>query len=111
MNSAPNQAAGFADYVEVNRTDRLWRNVDLMRRLTVKNPKGETHLKLKGPSERCVALTGRVGREVGCKIYGLRPEPCRLVEPGDDECKERRQDRGIGRLVRLGRARPLRHSA
>lgn len=29
------------------------------------------------PPQRCIALSGEVGKEVGCTIYPLRPTPCR----------------------------------
>lgn len=30
---------------------------------------------------RCVALSGELGKAVGCSIYAQRPSPCRTFEP------------------------------
>jgi Fe-S-cluster containining protein len=35
---------------------------------------------------RCSALTGEVGKSTSCSIYGLRPDVCRICQPGDDAC-------------------------
>ena len=57
------------------------------------NPAGETHLKLVGREQRCVALAGRVGEKVGCTVYALRPMPCRDLAAGSVECLERRREK------------------
>lgn len=36
---------------------------------------------------RCIALEGRLGKLVGCKIYGLRPDVCRTFKPDSEGCK------------------------
>lgn len=36
--------------------------------------------------DRCSALSGEIGVETACTIYGLRPDVCRLCQPGDDAC-------------------------
>lgn len=45
---------------------------------------------LKTKDGRCVALTGEVGKCVGCSIYENRPSACRKFEVGSELCKEAR---------------------
>lgn len=35
---------------------------------------------------RCTALTGELGKHVGCAVYDVRPQVCRDCMPGDPEC-------------------------
>lgn len=95
-NSAPNRQEKYVDYVEVVARDKLARRPDLLRKLTVVNAQGETHLKLVGREQRCAALEGELGKAVSCSIYEVRPRPCRVVEAGSKECRERRKERRIG---------------
>jgi len=95
-NTDENRAEKFVDYVEVAPRSALARHASLLRRLTVLNEKGERHMKLRGAEQRCVALEGRVGHQVSCAIYDLRPSPCRRVQPGSRECRRARRGRGIG---------------
>lgn len=44
---------------------------------------------------RCAALTGEVGKHVGCAVYAARPHVCRACMPGDDECIIARSARGF----------------
>lgn len=37
---------------------------------------------------RCVALEGRPGVEVSCKIYENRPAVCRVMQKGTQACQE-----------------------
>ena len=39
---------------------------------------------------RCVALEGKPGVEVSCKIYENRPVVCRVMEKGTQACREMR---------------------
>jgi len=94
-NSAENKAERFIDYVEVKPRDALSRRAQLVRHLCVVNASGETHLKLIGREQRCIALGGDVGVRVSCQIYPVRPQPCRTVEPGSDECHARRRDQAL----------------
>ena len=94
-NSAPNRREKYVDYVQIFGTDKLARRPDLLRSLTVLNKKGETHLKLVGREQRCAALEGRLGEQVACTIYEVRPRPCRIVEAGSRECLARRRERRI----------------
>ena len=46
---------------------------------------------MKTENNRCIALDGKVGESVCCKIYNNRPNSCRKFEPGSDLCKEARK--------------------
>jgi uncharacterized protein len=94
-NTDENRAEKFADYVEVTRRSDLARHPSLLRRLTVLNARGERHMKLRGVEQRCVALAGRLGLQVSCTIYEMRPAACRRVQPGSRECRRDRRERGI----------------
>jgi len=95
LNSAANKAEKFIDYVEVMPRDALSKRPQLVKHLCVVNPIGETHLKLVGKEQRCIALGGDVGVHVNCNIYEVRPRPCRAVTPGSEECLERRKDQKL----------------
>lgn len=50
---------------------------------------------------RCIALDGEIGVEVRCRIYEVRPSPCREFAPyadlgiGDDACDRARLRHGL----------------
>ncbi len=97
-NTARNRADGTREYVEVDTTDRLYREQrDVLKTLGVRNAAGQWHLRLVGDDERCVALAGDVGVDVRCTIYALRPHGCRVVQAGDDECLRARRHHGLPR--------------
>lgn len=89
-------AESFRDYVEVTKSDPLFKRKDLIKKLAVRNEHGEFHLRLVGEEQRCIALLGRLGARVECDIYSLRPAGCRRVEAGGHACLEARRERGIG---------------
>lgn len=93
-NPATNTAEGFVDYVEVGAGEPLLRRADLLKKYVVANARGERHLRLDA-SGRCLALLGRLGKDVRCAIYAQRPRGCRRVQPGDEECLRVRADRGL----------------
>ena len=86
----------MVDWVEVRDDEPLLDDAKLTARLVVANGEGVRHLRL-DPAQRCLALRGRLGRHVTCTIYGLRPRGCRLIEPGDERCRQYRRERGIER--------------
>jgi Fe-S-cluster containining protein len=94
-NTDENRAEGYIDYVQVTARSVLSRKPALLRSLTVLNDEGERHMKLRGPEQRCIALRGRVGAQVSCSIYALRPPSCRQVRPGSRECRRDRRERGV----------------
>ena len=54
---------------------------------------------------RCVALGGRIGEEVGCKVYENRPSPCRAFQASFEDgiknprCDEARAAHGLRPLT------------
>jgi Fe-S-cluster containining protein len=95
-NPNENRRTGYVDYVQV--TDRdvpLRRNLEALRTWAVRNEDGEWHLRLKDEEQRCAALQGELGVQVGCTIYALRPRACRHVQAGDPYCLRARRERGI----------------
>jgi Fe-S-cluster containining protein len=94
-NTAENMAAGRREYVEVAKTDALFRERrDVLRQVATRNEDGVYHLRLVGDDQRCVALTGS-GSNVACAIYSLRPRGCRRVTAGDGECLRARARVGL----------------
>jgi Fe-S-cluster containining protein len=47
------------------------------------------------PRPHCHALEGKVGEWVSCRLYELRPSPCREVQPGDEKCRVARVRHGL----------------
>jgi Fe-S-cluster containining protein len=93
-NTDENRAEGFRDYVQVFPRDALARRGDLLGVYAVRNKRGEIHLRL-DTEDRCVALEGVLGDRVRCSLYALRPEVCKRVEAGSEECLRARRERGI----------------
>ena len=93
-NPDENRREGVVEWVEVRDREPLLDDARLTRRLVVENAAGERHLRLDADG-RCLALRGRMGRHTTCMIYGLRPEGCRRIEPGDARCRQYRRERGI----------------
>ena len=52
------------------------------------------HMRL-DPEGRCLALRGRIGKQVRCTIYADRPQACRRVEAGSELCRDYREARGL----------------
>lgn len=89
-----NRAEGYPWYVEVLRDSPLVLRPDLRKRYIVFDPAGTPHMRLDAAG-RCVALQGKLGREVRCTVYAHRPFGCRQVQAGDPECLQARRERGI----------------
>ncbi|MBN8969292.1 MAG: YkgJ family cysteine cluster protein [Rhizobiales bacterium] len=49
--------------------------------------------------ERCTALTGKIGVSTACGIYEVRPEVCRICQPGDAECTIARRGFGLAAIA------------
>jgi hypothetical protein len=47
---------------------------------------------------RCSALEGEIGVATGCAVYAVRPEVCRVCEPGDEACTLARRRYGLPTL-------------
>jgi hypothetical protein len=95
-NPDENRAEGFPWYVEVERDAPLLKKTDLAKKYVVRDEQGVAHLRL-DPSQRCSALRGKLGQEVHCAIYALRPRGCRLVDAGGARCLQYRRERGVDR--------------
>jgi Fe-S-cluster containining protein len=94
FNPPENVREGYVDYVEVLASDLLARRPELLRRHAVEKG-GRVHLRLLA-DQRCSALSGALGRRVRCKIYNVRPAPCRRVQAGSDLCLRYRRGLGLG---------------
>lgn len=94
MNLPSNRAESFTSWVEVEDGDRILEDAELARRLVVLDAGGVPHLRLVD-SGRCAALRGVPGRRVSCRIYHVRPSPCRRVQPGDPLCERYRTEHGL----------------
>ena len=50
---------------------------------------------------RCSALSGQIGIATSCGIYMVRPDVCRVCQPGDAECNIARRGAGLSELAAL----------
>lgn len=86
------------DYVPVTRLDHRRLPTKYTRRLATlekTDEDGADHgltLKRFGDREACVALKGKLGKEVSCEMYAHRPEFCRRFERGSKACHDRRRE-------------------
>jgi Fe-S-cluster containining protein len=93
-NPDENREIDYVDYVEIEVGDKILKKPDLVRRLVVLDDDFRPHMRL-DRHQRCVALSGRLGRKVGCTIYHDRPSGCRSFTAGSKRCKAYRRERGI----------------
>jgi len=93
-NPDENRELDYVDYIEIEPTDRILKNVALVRRLVVLDDDLIPHVRL-NHHQRCAALTGRLGKSVGCSIYPDRPSGCRSFTAGSKRCKQYRKERGV----------------
>ncbi|HLK39370.1 MAG TPA: YkgJ family cysteine cluster protein [Polyangiaceae bacterium] len=78
----------------------------ILRRLTVLEPRPPGWRFLANTGERCAALDVSVPGRYPCAIYDVRPDDCRIVEPGSPACLEARRLGHLGSSVEFTRARP-----
>ena len=91
-NTERNRSIANRAYIEVTRTERLYRlHREQLRGLGFRDERGLWHLRLVGDEQRCIALDGKIGVRVACTIYPERPVGCKKVQSGDDECMEARR--------------------
>jgi Fe-S-cluster containining protein len=45
--------------------------------------------------DRCAALVGDVGAWTSCAVYAVRPQVCRVCQPGDNDCQIARHRFGL----------------
>lgn len=78
--------------------ERVRRHPDgegILRRLTVVDDRPPGWLFVRNEGERCGALDVSVPGRFPCSIYEVRPDDCRIVEPGSPACL---QARALGHL-------------
>jgi Fe-S-cluster containining protein len=68
---------------------------DTLRRLTVLDQRPPGWRFVRNTGTRCAALDVSVPGRYPCAIYAVRPDDCRIVEPGSPACLEARR---LGRL-------------
>jgi Fe-S-cluster containining protein len=78
---------------------------ELLRRLTVLDHRPPGWRFLRNTGERCAALDVSHPGRFPCAIYDVRPDDCRIVEPGSPACLQAR------RLGRLGSSVEFRRSS
>jgi Fe-S-cluster containining protein len=77
---------------------------DLVRRLTVVMDRPPYFRFVRNDGDRCGALDVTFPGEFPCGIYAVRPEGCRIVEPGSPCCLEARALGHLGKSVEFKRA-------
>ncbi len=82
---------------------------ELLRQLTVLDPTPPGWRFVVNEGERCGALDVSVPGRHPCRLYEVRPDDCRMVEPGSPACLEARRLGHLGTSVAFTReARPSR---
>ena len=88
--------------------ERVRRRVDgdeVLRRLTVIDDRPPGWRFVKNTGERCAALDVSAPGRFPCQIYDVRPDDCRIVEPGSPCCLEARRLGHLGSSVEFRRSR------
>jgi hypothetical protein len=75
----------------------------LLTRLTVLDPRPPGWRFLLNTEGRCAALDVSVPGRFPCSIYDVRPDDCRIVEPGSPACLEARALGYLGSSVEFVR--------
>jgi len=75
----------------------------ILRRLTVLEAKPPGFRFVCNTAERCGALDVSVADRYPCAIYEVRPDDCRIVEPGSPACLEARRLGHLGTSVEFNR--------
>jgi Fe-S-cluster containining protein len=78
---------------------------DVLRRLTVIDDRPPGWRFVRNTGDRCAALDVSVEGRYPCAIYDVRPDDCRLVEPGSPACLQARSTGSLGSSVEFVRAR------
>ena len=72
---------------------------EVLRRLTVLDDRPPGWRFVVNAGDRCGALEVSVPGRLPCAIYDVRPDDCRIVEPGSPACLEARQLGHLGSSV------------
>jgi Fe-S-cluster containining protein len=75
----------------------------ILRRLTVLEVKPPGFRFVCNTGERCGALDVSVAGRYPCSMYEVRPDDCRIVEPGSPACLEARRLGHLGTSVEFSR--------
>jgi hypothetical protein len=78
---------------------------EVLRRLTVVDERPPGWRFVRNDGERCAALDVSVPGRFPCSIYDVRPDDCRIVEPGSPACLEARRLGRLGTSVEWHRPR------
>jgi len=78
---------------------------ELLRRLTLLDERPPGWRFLANTGDRCAALDVSVPGRFPCSLYDVRPDDCRLVEPGSPACLEARKLGRLGSSVEFMRSR------
>jgi uncharacterized protein len=78
---------------------------ELLRRLTVIDPRPPGWRFVRNTGDRCAALDVSEPGRWPCSIYDVRPDDCRIVEPGSPSCLEARRLGCLGPSVAFIRPR------
>jgi Fe-S-cluster containining protein len=79
---------------------------EVLRRLTVLDPRPPGWRFVRNTGERCAALDVSTPGRYPCGIYEVRPDDCRIVEPGSPACLEARRLGHLGSSVEFLRVDP-----
>jgi Fe-S-cluster containining protein len=78
---------------------------EILRRLTIVDDRPPGWRFLRNAGDRCAALDVSVPGRFPCSIYDVRPDDCRIVEPGSPACLEARRLGRLGTSVEWHRPR------
>jgi Fe-S-cluster containining protein len=78
---------------------------EVLHRLTVLDERGPGWRFVKNGGDRCAGLDVSVPGHFSCSIYAMRPDDCRIVEPGSPACLEARRLGHLGSSVEFQRPR------
>ncbi len=76
---------------------------EILRRLTVLDSRPPGWRFVDNTGDRCAALDVTVPGRYPCSIYEVRPDDCRLVEPGSRACLDARKGGQLGSSVEFVR--------
>ncbi|MGD0675390.1 MAG: YkgJ family cysteine cluster protein [Polyangiaceae bacterium] len=79
---------------------------EILRRLTLLDPRPPWFRFVQNGGDHCGALDVSVDGRYPCSIYEVRPDDCRIVEPGSPSCLEARRTGRLGTSVEFSRSDP-----
>lgn len=91
--------------VHLLEADEARMGEERLRRLTVLDDRPPGWRFMRNDGSRCGALDVSVSGRFPCSVYEVRPDDCRIVEPGSPCCLEARKLGHLGTSVEFLRAR------